>query len=479
MDMPVTRSINPFQAPAASFSALNADAIAKILASVADVTLVLNKDGVIQDVAFGSEELYDEGFGAWVGLPWIETVTPDSRHKIEDTLRDTALLQPTRWRQVNHPTPAGEDVPLRYSALQILDDGGIIAFGRDLRSVAALQQRLVDAQMSMERDYAKLRQTELRYRLLFQMSSEAILIADAVTGKISDANPAAVALLGETAKKLTSHAILDLFENDSVSAMRDMISSVRGVGSANAELMEFSNGRGRYYVTASLFRQATGAQLLIRIAREEAEPVEPVQKARGVLSRIVDRLPDGFVVCNPDLRVLTANSAFLDLIQFATEEQIRGESIERWLGRSSVDLNLLIASLREHGSVRNFVTVLNGALGSVEEVEVTAVSVTNSAQPCLGFVIRTMREKRGTGREGQQLTRSVEQLTGLVGRVPLKDLVRETSDLIEKLCIEAALELTGDNRASAAEMLGLSRQSLYVKLRRFGLGDLATEETPE
>jgi DNA-binding NtrC family response regulator len=66
----------------------------------------------------------------------------------------------------------------------------------------------------------------------------------------------------------------------------------------------------------------------------------------------------------------------------------------------------------------------------------------------------------------------VEQLTELVGRVSLKDLVRETTDVIERLCIEAALELTRDNRASAAEMLGLSRQSLYVKLRRYGLGDL-------
>ena len=57
----------------------------------------------------------------------------------------------------------------------------------------------------------------------------------------------------------------------------------------------------------------------------------------------------------------------------------------------------------------------------------------------------------------------------------MRDLVRESTDLIEKLCIEAALELSGDNRASAAEMLGLSRQSLYVKMRRFGLGDLADD----
>jgi DNA-binding NtrC family response regulator len=56
--------------------------------------------------------------------------------------------------------------------------------------------------------------------------------------------------------------------------------------------------------------------------------------------------------------------------------------------------------------------------------------------------------------------------------MPMRDIVSETTDLIERMCIEAALELTHDNRASAAEMLGLSRQSLYVKLRRYGLGDL-------
>ena len=67
-------------------------------------------------------------------------------------------------------------------------------------------------------------------------------------------------------------------------------------------------------------------------------------------------------------------------------------------------------------------------------------------------------------------------MTELVGRVPLRDIVRETTDLIERLCIEAALELTSDNRASAAEMLGLSRQSLYITQRRFGIGD---QETPE
>jgi DNA-binding protein Fis len=36
--------------------------------------------------------------------------------------------------------------------------------------------------------------------------------------------------------------------------------------------------------------------------------------------------------------------------------------------------------------------------------------------------------------------------------------------------------MTGDNRASAALLLGLSRQSLYVKLRRYGMVSAGAEE---
>jgi len=57
----------------------------------------------------------------------------------------------------------------------------------------------------------------------------------------------------------------------------------------------------------------------------------------------------------------------------------------------------------------------------------------------------------------------------LVGQATLKDIVAETTNVVEKMCIETAVTLTMNNRVAAAEMLGLSRQSLYVKLRKFGL----------
>jgi DNA-binding NtrC family response regulator len=105
------------------------------------------------------------------------------------------------------------------------------------------------------------------------------------------------------------------------------------------------------------------------------------------------------------------------------------------------------------------------------------VAAGNDGEQLLGFAVHAggARPAVAAAGAGRQLPRSVEQLAELVGRVPLKDLVRQTTDVIERLCIEAALELTHDNRASAAEMLGLSRQSLYLKLRRYGLGDLDGE----
>jgi len=126
--------------------------------------------------------------------------------------------------------------------------------------------------------------------------------------------------------------------------------------------------------------------------------------------------------------------------------------------------------------VRLFATSLRGEFGAKLDVELSAAALGEGGAAAFGFTIRNVGRRLGNDRRaGLEMPRSVEQLTELIGRVSLKELVRESTDMIERLCIEAALEVTGDNRASAAEMLGLSRQSLYVKLRRYGLGDLDDE----
>lgn len=466
-----------FRSPKRSLGELDAEAAATLIAVATDVALVMDAGGVIRDLAVGSDELAVEGYADWIGQPWVDTVTIESRRKIEEMLRDAGDKSAARWRQVNHPSSRGDDMPMLYSAVQVGTKGTVIAIGRNLRSIATLQQKLLDVQQSMERDYLRLRHAETRYRLLFQMAAEAVLIVDAGTQRVVEANPAAAQLLEETARRLVGRPFPEGFDAPSTQTLQSLLAAVRAAGSADEVRVRLLEGRREFMVSTSMFRQDNASLFLVRLSPINTEAgAGPIPRAQTRLSDIVESLPDGFVVTDVEGLIVTANRAFLDVVQLATEEQARGESIERWLGRPGVDLNVLLANLKQHGSVRMFATTMRGEYGANTEIEISAVSAPNTEPPCLGFTVRNiMRRPVAENRSNHALPRSVEQLTELVGRVSMKELVRETTDVIERLCIEAALELTGDNRASAAEMLGLSRQSLYVKLRRYGLGDLAPE----
>jgi transcriptional regulator PpsR len=476
----ISSLVKAFIAPKESLGDLDAESASTLIAVASDIAVIVDRDGIVRDLAFHSEDLAlaMAGYESWLGRPWSEAVTVESRPKLEALLRDAAANAAPRWRQVNHPVPGRSDVPVVYTAVPIGDAGRIVAFGRDLRAVSALQQRLVDAQQSLERDYSKLRHVENRYRLLFETSTEAVLIVDAPSQRLVEANPAARQLFGESAKRVLGQGLSEIFDVESRQAVVGLLAGVRAGGRPEDVRARLAGGEREVYVSASLFRQESESLFLVRLAAAPGEAgAADLPKIRSKLLTVVENAPDGFVVTGPDGRILTANAAFLEMAQLATEEQAQGEALDRWLGRPGVDLNVLIANLRQRGTVRLFATTLRSEYGANSEVEVSAVLVRNGGQPCLGFSIRNVgRRLMAESPAGRALPRSVEQLTELIGRVSLKDLVRETTDVIERLCIEAALELTGDNRASAAEMLGLSRQSLYMKLKRYGLSDAAAED---
>ncbi len=468
--------MTPFKAAKRSLGALDAEVVARLVATAADVALVLDARGVVRDAAFGSDDLAAAlgGAAAWTGKAWLDTVTVESRPKVESLLRDASAATASRWRQVNHPVAGAADVPVSYATVDLRREGRVIAIGRDLRAVAALQQRLVDAQQAIERDYWRLRHAETRYRLLFQTAAEGVLVIDAASQKVVEANPAASRLLGEAARRLVGRTFPDGLDAASTQAVHAMLAGVRAAGRADEVRIRVPEGDRMLSVSASLFRQDNVSLLLVRLLPVGAQDAS-LPEAQAQLLHVVEQAPDAIVVTDTDGRVLSANRAFRDLAQLASDEQAHGESLDRWLGRPGVDLNVLLNNLKQHGAVRLFATTLRGEVGATADVEISAVSVHNAAQRCYGFSIRNVgRRLSADPRAGRELPRSVQQLTELVGRVALKDLVREATDLIERLCIEAALDLTGDNRASAAEMLGLSRQSLYVKLRRYGLGDLTS-----
>ncbi len=472
-----------FKSPAQWLAEIDVDTAAILIAAAADVVLIVDNEGMVRDFAFQSETLETAFAGhlQWLGHPWRDTVTVESRVKVDEMLHDAWEGTARSGRQVNYEAAQGNDIPMMISVLPVGQTGNVIAFGRDLRSFAALQQRVVDVQQSFERDYSRMRSIETRYRILFQMAREPVLIVDVQTQKVVEANAAARESIGE-GDKLVGTSLPSLVVPESLSVLESLFADIRATGRMGDVRVKLIGSAVEVSVSAFLFRQDHKTLFLLRLSlsTEGLPPERLLSDSNANMLKLVERLPDGFVVTNHDGRILAANAAFLEMTQLASGDQAAGESLDRWLGRPGVDLGILINNLRQHGEVQLYATTLRDEVGVETEVEISAGALPNPGKPNYGFAIRGIsRRSIAVNVPARTFPRSLEQMAELIGRVPLKDLVREATDVIERLCIEAALTLTGDNRASAAEVLGVSRQSLYVKMRRHGLQDAEVAEPSE
>lgn len=456
----------PFGDPDVIFEGFSKEDIINLAYCSGDFMLAIDHDGIIRDIAV---HVRDHSFAHhWVGKKWIETVTVESRPKI------TQLLGPANapvnaWRQVNH-SHEGDDVPVNYTVIAPKNGGWKIAIGRDLRSVSVLQQRLLKTQQSMERDYLHLRQTETRYRLLFDNISYPVLICDATTLDIQQANRACHALVNAAPGSLEGKNLLNLLSGE----YRDEIIAYIGAVTVNSQTppvnARLAGRSGFVKIAASAFRQSGKQYWLVNI--DDGLHEVPSKQSDQYVLDVVEKMPDAFVLADEKQSIIVANRAFAELVQAGSVEQLLGVSLNRFIGRPDVDVGLLKKQLKDHQNVRNFSSIVNDLNGGEEPVEISAIMIERE-QPLFGYSVRSIgRRERDLPQSRTDFPRSVEQLTELVGRKTLKEIVRESTDLIERMCIEAALVHTADNRASAAEILGLSRQSLYSKLHRHGLGNL-------
>ena len=444
------------------FDSLESDVATKLAMVAGDITLVLNTQGEVLDASADPNDY--PGFEDWIGSDLLELVTIESRPKIMELLAAARKGEVQHWRQVNHPMPDG-DIPVRYVIVASSDRKQFFALGRDMREAAVLQQRLLQAQQTLERDYARLRHVETRYRILFEQSSEPVLIVEHGEHRIREANRAAHAVLGAEQGSLPGTRLTGHFARNDREPLISYFGSAlaaRKVKPFEATLARNSESIG---LSATGFRENGRQFLLVRLSGPETTLAGGYAGARSVL----EEMPDAFVMANSERAIVAANMAFVELVGAASLEQILGHPVSDYIGRPGIDMELIEGQLAKNGTARNVMTVIGAAQQEkTEPVELSAVR-TSGDSGLFGFVIRAVgRRLRDLPPMSDDLPRSVEQLTELVGRMSLKDIVRESTDLIERLCIEAALSYTSNNRASAAEILGLSRQSLYSKLNRYG-----------
>lgn len=449
--------------------------LAKTFVSLAsDIALVIDGSGVIRNVAQGHADPIAPGASTWVGRHWVDTVSGDTRPKIENLLKEVAATGIARRREVNHPLTPGVSIPVAYTAIRLGANGPVLAVGRDLRAIAAIQQRFIDNQQDMERGYWQARQSESRYRLLFQVATDAVMVVDAETLQIVEANQAAAQLFDIASEQLPGRPATFGFEHYSRGAVNALLTAARGNGQPSEIRARLLGTVTATSVAATPFRADATMRLLVRV--RSVDGAASSTELNTTLARLVDDARDGVVVTDSSGRILVANPAFLALVNIARETEVKGQMLMDWLGLADRPLITLVPQVRRDGIARRVESWVKPARLAAARVEISAALLTEGDQECIGFTIHRVSEE--TPRQGDladMLRAGIEQVASRLGAMPLPELLREATALAERHFVQAAMQRAGGDVGAAAGVLGIGRASL---LRRQRLADGTSPSTP-
>jgi transcriptional regulator PpsR len=436
-----------------------------------DVTLLLDLEGIIREVTFSSA-VSRENSEAWLGRPWIETVEDLGTSSVKRIVKDARTTGISAFRQVMQRFPSGLELPMEYTTVLLGGHAGLLTIGKNLQAVAELQSRLIVAQQTVERDYWKLREIETRYRLLFDASNDAVLLLKASNLRILEANPAAVRALDLPQlahDSIVGRELIPELAPADRNPFRAMLLRIREEGKAPAIIVHLGHDRKPWMIRASLMTSEPGPVVLLQLApagvmRSHSGRNDPIP-----VNELMERVPDSFVIIDKEGVVRTANQAFLELVEVGSKGSVIGERLARWLWRPGADVAVLLVNLQQNGMVRLFPTTIHSEFGTDTEVEISAAGDTNIDPHYVGLLLRDVSRRLPASSASNRFQEAPSLSSTQVGKMPLRTLVSNKVSAIEQYYVKAALELAKGNRTAAAEILGLSRQSLYAKLNRYGL----------
>ncbi|NQW93243.1 MAG: PAS domain-containing protein [Polaromonas sp.] len=424
-----------------------------------DIALVIDESGVVQRVDQRASTPLASNAHTWVGHLWTETVTRESKSKVERLMAEASSTCATRKREVNHAASDGATVPVAYTAMRLGAHGPILAVGRDLGISAALQQKFIGAQKEMERNYAQARQAEARYRLLFQVATDAVIVVDGSTLNIIEANQSASALFDLSISQVVGQNAGFGFERHSRDIVTAALASALESGQSTETRAQLLGRVSSTSVTATPFRVLDSQQLLVRI--RTTEQLGSSANLGATLARLVDSASDGVAVTDVDGGVLVANPAFLKLVQASTEASVRGRPLSDWLSLPNEPFAELLERVSREGMTGYAPSTILDQEAAIKPVEVAATLLGEIDPPCIGFSIRLVPSPGGDiSVTVEPMQAAVKVLCDQVGSAALPELMRRALEVLQRNFIRMAMERAGADLNKAATMLGINRKQL-------------------
>lgn len=433
--------------------------LAQTFASLtSDIALVLDDNGVIRSVAQGGSTSTAPAAQDWVGRAWADTATGETRSKIEQMLKEVTSTGLARRREINHPSERG-DIAMAYTAMRLGPNGPLLAVGRDLSAVAAIQKRFLTTQQEMERSYWRLRQDEARYRLLFQVATDAVMVVDSVSLEILEANQAAAQLLDMDVTRLVGRPASFGFERHSRVAVDALLTATRSSGQPSEIRARLLGRVSATSVAATPFRADDGMRLIVRLRTMDLPGSS--SDLNTTLARLVDSASDGVLITDTNGCILMANPAFLKLVNQSTEADVKSRPLMDWVSVSDDQFSDLLHEVRHLGIARRMSSKLMSSDATCSQIEMTAALLTEGDQECIGFTLHAVAGgKEDYCDSTDELRVAIDKITARIGLEPMPDLLRTAAGLLQRHFITHAMARTGDNPKAAADLLGIRQDQL-------------------
>lgn len=222
---------------------------------------------------------------------------------------------------------------------------------------------------------------------LFTASSEAVLILDAGSNKILQANPPAAALLRTTRSDLIGTPFPAAFEPSSSAEIHRHLRLAHACGSSEVMAVRSRGGGIDLGARVSLVRAASQSYFLVRL-----EPTVSVAASGGAapgsaVLEAIECAPVGFLITEAGFHVDYANRAFMEMAGVSSEPELRGSPLTRWLRLSQTDLGQLARQLSEREATSRLTTQLCSTGRRSRRVEVCAVPVPDGEHTWWGFTV--------------------------------------------------------------------------------------------
>jgi PAS domain S-box-containing protein len=262
----------------------------------------------------------------------------------------------------------------------------------------------------LERDelLAALRDSEERYRGLFQSESDALLVIDHESGHVLEANPAAAAMYGYPTEELLGLTDLDL------SAEPELTRSTTRSTAVEANLTVPSRRHRRKDGTAFAV-EMTGrvfslqGRLVRVVAVRDVSARKRAEEALGRFQLLAANSRDIILFMDRDGRIIEANEAAERAYGYSRDELLELTIADLWAAPTQAEIASQMAEADERGIL--FESLHRRRDGSVFAVEVSSRGATVGGRRTLVSVVRDISERK---RVEQALQASEERYRSIV-----------------------------------------------------------------